>query len=70
MELNGAVPDHVIWPEPGEMPAGIDRQLDKAIKVLGRDVAKEKKRPRPTLQKASRVGRSAAAEPSSETMKP
>ncbi|NLE39919.1 MAG: PDZ domain-containing protein, partial [Pirellulaceae bacterium] len=53
MELNGAVPHHVVWPEPGDLSAGIDRQLEKAIRVLGRDVAKEKKRPRPTLQKAS-----------------
>ena len=27
MELNGAVPHHVLWPQPGEMPAGKDVQL-------------------------------------------
>ncbi|MBN2210220.1 MAG: PD40 domain-containing protein [Sedimentisphaerales bacterium] len=34
MELNGAVPDYIIWPEPGEMPAGVDRQLEKAVELL------------------------------------
>jgi hypothetical protein len=24
----------VIWPEPGELPAGKDRQLEKAVDVL------------------------------------
>ena len=34
MELNGAVPDHIIWPQPGELPAGKDVQLNKAVEVL------------------------------------
>ena len=35
-----AFPHHVVWPEPGDMPKGVDRQLDKAIDVLKEDVAK------------------------------
>jgi tricorn protease len=38
MERNGCVPDVTIWPEPGEMPAGKDRQLEKAVEVLLEDV--------------------------------
>ena len=53
MELNGAVPHHVIWPHPGEMPRGVDRQLNKAIDVLKEDVAKFKSTPKPTLKPAS-----------------
>jgi len=53
MELNGAVPDVILWPEPGEMPQGKDVQLEKAVKVLLKDVRKWKARPRPTLRKAS-----------------
>ena len=53
MELNGAVPDHILWPEPGQMPHGKDVQLEKAIEVLLEDVKKWKERPRPTLRKAS-----------------
>src|SRR5262249_27928344 len=34
MELNGAVPQHVVWPEPGQLPQGKDVQLDKAVEVL------------------------------------
>jgi len=53
MELNGAVPDHVIWPEPGEIPAGKDRQLEKAVEVLQADVKSWQARPQPKLTKAS-----------------
>jgi len=53
MERNGCVPDHVIWPLPGEMPAGKDRQLEKAVEVLLEDVKAWKARPRPKLRKAS-----------------
>jgi tricorn protease len=53
MELNGAVPQHVLWPQPGEMPAGKDRQLDKAVQVLLEDVKKWKATPKPKLIKAS-----------------
>jgi tricorn protease len=53
MELNGAVPHQVVWPEPGEMPAGVDKQLDRAIKTLRGDVRRWKKTARPELRKAS-----------------
>ena len=53
MELNGAVPDIVLWPKPGDLPAGKDVQLDKAIEVLLKDVKDWKARPQPKLRKAS-----------------
>lgn len=53
MELNGAAPDHVIWPQPGELSAGNDRQLDKAVEVLQADVKTWQARPQPKLLKAS-----------------
>lgn len=34
MEMNGAVPDHIVWPEPGELAAGEDPQLEKSVEVL------------------------------------
>ncbi len=34
MELNGCLPDEVIWPTPKELPAGEDRQLDTAVAML------------------------------------
>lgn len=58
MELNGAKPHHELWPLPGELPAGKDRQLEKAVQVLRQDVTKWKKRPQPKLKKATeRAGR-------------
>jgi tricorn protease len=45
MELNGAVPDVIVWPHPGEMPSGKDVQLDKAIELLAEDVEEWKARP-------------------------
>ncbi|CAK8985888.1 Tricorn protease homolog 1 [Durusdinium trenchii] len=63
MELNGAVPHHILWPQPGEIPAGIDRQLDKAIEVLGQEVEAWLEEPRPELHKASsRLKQPGAAE--------
>ncbi len=53
MELNGAVPHHIVWPQPGEMPQGKDVQLDKAVAVLLADVQAWKQRPQPTLRKAT-----------------
>ncbi|MCR9292774.1 MAG: S41 family peptidase [bacterium] len=38
MERNGCLPDVVLWPEPGELPAGIDRQLEKAVELLLEEV--------------------------------
>ena len=34
MELNGAVPDYIVWPKPGDLPSGNDPQLNKAVEVL------------------------------------
>jgi tricorn protease len=56
MERNGAVPDVILWPAPGDMPAGRDEQLTKAIEVLSADVRAWKARPRPKLRKASERG--------------
>ena len=53
MELNGAVPDVIVWPQPGEMPQGKDIQLEKAVEILREDVEAWKARPRPALRKAS-----------------
>ena len=53
MELNGAVPDVVVWPMPGDMPKGKDDQLAKAVDVLSADVAEWKAQPRPKLRKAT-----------------
>ena len=61
MELNGAVPDHVLWPKPGQMPRGEDVQLKKAIDVLQADVRAWKQKPRPPLHKASERPRSEPA---------
>ncbi len=57
MELNGCVPDVVIWPEPGQMPKGEDVQLAKGIEVLMADVKEWKARPQPKLIKASERGK-------------
>ena len=57
MELNGAVPHHVLWLEPGDWPAGKDAQLDKAVEVLTKDVEEYRSRPRPDLVKASERGK-------------
>ena len=43
MEQNGAKPDFEVWPEPGDIGRGIDRQLDKAVEVLLEDVAEWRK---------------------------
>jgi tricorn protease len=53
MELNGAVPDHIVWPAPGDLPAGKDAQLAKAVEVLNSDVKDWKQRPQPKLKKAT-----------------
>lgn len=53
LELNGAVPDLVVWPEPGQMPKGDDKQLEKAVEQLLEDVKAWQARPKPTLKKAS-----------------
>jgi tricorn protease len=53
MELNGCVPHSVIWPQPGEIPHGIDRQLDKAVELLVDEIAALPQRP-PLVPKAGR----------------
>jgi tricorn protease len=53
MELNGAVPNHEVWPQPGEWPSGIDKQLDRAVEVVSADVEAWKARIRPALRKAA-----------------
>jgi len=47
MELNGCVPDFVVWPRPGDHAEGIDRQVDKAVEVGLEEVAAWKRRPQP-----------------------
>lgn len=53
MEMNGCVPDAVIWPKPGERSAADDKQLARAIELLKEEVAEKEKIPHPTLKKAS-----------------
>lgn len=53
MELNGCVPNIVLWPHPTEMPQGKDRQLQSAVTELSKDVTAWKNRPTPVLKKAS-----------------
>ena len=53
MELHGAQPDYVIWPYPGDIPAGKDTQLEKAIEVLLQEVEEAKKLKPAKLIKAS-----------------
>lgn len=53
MELNGALPHHVVWPHPADLPKGKDDQLTKAIEVLKADVKKWKANPLPKLINAS-----------------
>ncbi|MCH2024691.1 MAG: S41 family peptidase, partial [Verrucomicrobiales bacterium] len=62
MELNGAVPDHLIWPLPGELPSGNDKQLEKAVQVLLEDVEKANKESKTKLIRASQR-KSTEAEP-------
>ncbi len=50
MELNGAVPHHIVWPHPADER---DAQLDKSIEVLMEDVRTWRERPQPALKKAS-----------------
>jgi hypothetical protein len=38
MEERGAVPDFSIWPIPGDLPKGIDTQLNKAVDVILKEV--------------------------------
>ena len=58
MELNGAVPPYVLWPDPADFARGYDAQLAKAVEVLSADVPEEAARPKPKLRKATERGRS------------
>ena len=53
MELNGARPHVIIWPQPGEMPSGVDKQLDKAVELLIEDVRAYQAEPKGGLINAS-----------------
>ena len=53
MELNGAVPDHIVWPWPGQMPRWHDVQLEKAIEVLQEEVRTVQERAPPQPLPAS-----------------
>lgn len=50
LELNGAVPDVVIWPKPGDTA---DRQLERAVQMLTEDVKAYEARALPVPRKAS-----------------
>jgi tricorn protease len=54
MELYGTQPDVLVWNEPSDVVAGVDRQLDVAINVLKEEVAAEKKRTPPVQLKYAR----------------
>lgn len=53
MELHGAEPHHILWPQPGELPQGTDVQLEKAIEVLQGEVDAWQARPPVQLRKAT-----------------
>lgn len=53
MELNGAVPDIIVWPKPTEMTSGKDEQLNKAIEVLQQSIQEWKAKGEPQLIKAT-----------------
>ena len=55
MELNGAVPDIVKWPLPGELPAGKDTQLELAVSQLKKDIRRYLRNPPPPIKKASEL---------------
>jgi hypothetical protein len=42
MELNGAVPHHIVWPQPGEMPQGRDVRVAPAAAEAGDGAAAER----------------------------
>lgn len=54
-ELNGAKPDYEVWNLPGDAAANKDRQLEKAVEVLLKDVSAQK--PLPKLIDAHANGR-------------
>ena len=61
MEMNGAVPDHIVELHPTDIPDGRDPQLKKAVEVLKADVDEWKKIKRPTARRAAELRRSGAS---------
>jgi tricorn protease len=53
LELNGAIPDYIVWPQPGDLPSGKDVQMEKAVEVLLKEVEQYLAKPKPKLIKAS-----------------
>jgi hypothetical protein len=53
MELNGAIPHHIVWPKPEDRAEGKDRQISMAVKVLKKQVRKSQKTEQPKSRKAS-----------------
>jgi len=45
MEMNGAVPDVIVWPDPNDLVQGKDPQLQKAVEVLLQDVEQDVEKP-------------------------
>ena len=48
------MPDALVWPEAGDEAEGRDRQIEKAVEVLLKDIETEKAKPQPKLVPASR----------------
>lgn len=55
LDYYGVVPDFVVWPQPGELPKGIDRQLDKAVEVLLQDIQSYDAHVKPNILPASEL---------------
>ncbi len=53
MERNGCLPNSVLWPKPGELPAGEDRQLDRAVELLLEEIG-DGAEPKPLTYAAER----------------
>jgi tricorn protease len=53
MELNGAKPDHVLWPALEQLPRGKDVQIEKAVEELAKDVKAFLAKPQPKPIKAT-----------------
>jgi tricorn protease len=53
MEMNGAKPDFLVWNEPGELPKGKDRQIEKAVEVLKTEISAFQKRKKPDPKRVS-----------------
>lgn len=53
MELHGAEPHIIVWPQPGDAAKGKDAQIEAGVKALLEDVQAWKNRPQPKLQKAT-----------------